>query len=197
MDIRERIDGDLKELRLRIRKQKDADRRDRLRAVVLAIEGKTADQIADVLGCSRRQVQTWAYAYRDGGIEAIHPPDRKGRTPRVNGPIAERLKARLEAGPTPEDKVCTLRGKDVQRILAQEMGVKLSLNAAYATLHRLGYSCLAPRPRHERQDLEAQQKFKTDSAPLLFASSPMRLLRSAGTAASGSWMRPASASRAR
>jgi transposase len=86
--------------------------------------------------------------------------------------LAVRLRARLDAGPTEADKVCTLRGKDVQRILAEEMGVKLSLNAAYATLHRLGYSCLAPRPRHEKQDLAAQEKFKTEAAPLLFA--PLR-----------------------
>ena len=65
--------------------------------------------------------------------------------------------------------VIRLRGKDVQRILREEKGVTLSLNAAYATLHRLGYSCLAPRPRHEKQDLAAQEKFKTESAPLLSA----------------------------
>lgn len=171
MHIREREPGELEELRRRIRKEKDADRRDRLRAVALAIQGEEAPAIARLLGRSRRQVQDWAYAYRDGGIEAIHPPKPKGRTPRVRGEIAHKLKARLEAGPTREDKVCTLRGKDVQRILREEMGVKLSLNAAYATLHRLGYSCLAPRPRHEKQDLAAQERFKTEHAPFLSAPS--------------------------
>lgn len=163
MNIRERQPGDLNELRRRVRREKDADRRDRLRAVVLAIEGEPTLRI------SRRQVQDWAYAYRDGGIDAIHPPRRPGKRPRVNGQIAEKLRARLAAGPTQADRVCTLRGKDVRRILGEELGVKLSLNAAYATLHRMGYSCLAPRPRHEKQDLAAQEKFKADSAPFLSA----------------------------
>lgn len=171
MDIREREAGDLKELKRRVRAEKDADRRDRLRAVVLALEGQDAPTIARLLGRSRRRVQDWAYAYRDGGVDSIHPPRRKGRKPRVNGEIAEKLKTRLDAGPTEADKVCTLRGEDVRRILREEEGVDLSLNAVYATLHRLGYSCLAPRPRHEKQDLAAQEKFKSEDAPLLFARS--------------------------
>lgn len=168
MNIREREPGDLKELKRRMRREKDADRRDRVRAVVLAIQGEDAPTIARLLGRSRRQIQDWAYAYRDGGIDAVHPPKRPGKKPRVTAEIAQRLRARLDAGPTANDKVCTLRGKDVQRILREEMGVKLSLNAAYATLHRLGYSCLAPRPRHEKQDLAAQERFK-EAAPLLSA----------------------------
>ena len=197
MDVHERTTGDLIELKLRARREKDVLRRDRLRAVIRAIEGDDAPTIARVLGRSRRQVQDWAYAYRDRGIDAIHPPKRMGKTARVNGAIAERLKSRLDAGPTAKDKVCTLRGRDVQRILREEMGVKLSLNAAYATLHRLGYSCLAPRPRHEKQDPAAQEKFRLESAPLLSASSATRLLHTAGSAESSSWTRPASDSRAR
>jgi transposase len=197
MNVHERAPGDLIELKRLARCEKDALRRDRLRAVIRAIEGDEALGIARVLGRSRRQVQDWAYAYRDGGIDAIHPPKRKGRRPRVSGPLAEKLKARIDAGPAPADKVCTLRGKDVQRILREEMGVKLSLNAAYATLHRLGYSCLAPRPRHEKQDPAAQQKFKQESAPLLSASCATLLSHAAGTCGCSSWTRPASASRGR
>ena len=197
MDVHERTPGELIELKRRARAEKDALRRDRLRAVIRAVEGDDAPTIAQVLGRSRRQVQGWAYAYRDGGIDAIHPPRRSGKAPRVNGDIARRLKARLDAGPTATDKVCTLRGRDVQRILREEMGVDLSLNAAYATLHRLGYSCLAPRPRHENRDPAAQEKFRREDAPFLSASSATLLSLWAGTCASSSWTKPASGSRAR
>lgn len=197
MDVQERAPGELIELKLLARREKSALRRDRLRAVIRAIEGDDAPTIARVLGRSRRQVQDWAYAYRDGGIPAIHPPKRKGKTPRVSGHIAQRLKARIDAGPTSADRVCTLRGKDVQLILEHELGVKLSLNAAYATLHRLGYSCLAPRPRHEKQDPAAQQKFRQEDAPLLSGSCATRLNHAAGTCGSGSWTRPASVSKGR
>lgn len=169
MIVCERDAGDLIELRGRAKRERDVLRRDRWRAVIAAIDGDDAPTIARVLGRSRRQVQTWVYAYRDGGIDAIQPRKRRGKTPRVNGVLAEKLIARLDAGPTAADRVCTLRGEDVRRIAREELAVDLSLNAVYATLRRLGYSSLAPRPRHEKQDLEAQRKFKDESAPLLSA----------------------------
>jgi hypothetical protein len=105
--------------------------------------------------------------------------------------------ARIDAGPTAADKVCTLRGKDVQRIARDELGTDVSLTSVYRLLHKMGYSCLAPRPRHEKQDPAAQEKFKIDSAPLLSGPSATRLHLLAGPAESSSWTKPASASRAR
>ena len=166
MNVYEREPDDLVTLRILARRERDALRRDRVRAVIAAVEGDEAPTIARVLGRSRRQVQEWVYAYRDGGIEAVHPPKRRGRKAAIGGELAEKLRARLDAGPTPADKVCTLRGEDVRRIAREELGVDLSLNAVYATLHRMGYSCLAPRPRHEKQDLEAQNEFRQRAPPL-------------------------------
>lgn len=197
MMIKERAEGDVRTLVRLARRETDAEQKDRYLVAAHACRGVETGEIQTMLARSRGFVQRWAYAYRDGGIDALRERPRGGSVPRVRGQIAERLKARLDAGPTPADKVCTLRGKDVQRILEQEMGVRLSLNAAYRTLHRLGYSCLAPRPRHEKQDLAAQQKFKQEAAPLLFRPSATRSLHSAAGLASSSWTRPASDSRAR
>ncbi len=61
----------------------------------------------------------------------------------------------------PEDGVCRLRREDVRRIIAEELDVTYSLQAVYNKLHRLGYSCLAPRPRHEKQDSAAPPFVKT------------------------------------
>lgn len=65
-----------------------------------------------------------------------------------------------------EDGVCTLRGRDAQHILEQEFGVRYSLSTAYSLLHALGLSCLAPRPRHEKNNQAAMARFK-ESAPFL------------------------------
>ena len=62
--------------------------------------------------------------------------------------------------------MCTLRGKDVVRILQKEFGVKYSLGGAYDLLARLGYSCLTPRPVHEKSDPAAMADFKA-RAPFL------------------------------
>ena len=197
MDVRVGESGDVERLRALVRKERDAEQRDRFLVVLHALSGKQTLWIAHGLGRSRGFVQRWVYAYRDGGIGALKDKPRGGSKPKMPREQEARLKARLDAGPTTQDRVCTLRGRDVRRIIAEEFGVKLSLNAAYRTLHRMGYSCLAPRPRHEKQDLAAQEKFKADSAPLFFASSATRLAHAAGGSESSTWTRPASASRAR
>lgn len=168
MDVHERVQGDRDRLATLVKTERDVRRRDRCRAVLLALDGGEAARIAAMLGRSRRSVQEWVYAYRDGGIDAIHPPKRPGRTPKLPREREDELRARIDAGPTPADGVCTLRGKDVVRILDREFGVKYSLDGAYDLLERLGYSCLSPRPKHENQDPQAQERFKGD-APLLSA----------------------------
>lgn len=169
MHIAEHAPGDVERLSELITSERHADRRDRYRIALLALRGRGKLEIAEVLGIARSTVEQWAYAYRDGGIAALAGKKRGGSRPKIDGAAALKLKARVEAGPTPADKVCTWRGKDVRRIAREELGVDISLNGAYRTLHRLGYSYLAPRPRHEKQDPAAQKKFKEVTAPLLSA----------------------------
>lgn len=136
-------------------------------AAALAIERTATIDIQSALSRSRGFVQRWVYAYRDGGIEALVEKPRGGGEGKVRGETLARLQARIDEGPRVADKVCSLRAKDVQRIVKEELNTDLSLSSVYRTLHRMGYSSLAPRPRHEKQDLQAQKKFKEDTAPLL------------------------------
>ena len=167
MLINERTAGDLQRLRRLARREKHAEQKDRLMAAALAIDKRETSDIQTSLGRSRGFVQRWAFAYRDGGIEALKDKPRGGSLPKINGENVSKLRARIDAGPTQADGVCTLRGKDIQRIAKDEFNADVSLTSVYRTLHAMGYSCLAPRPRHEKQDLQAQQKFKDQSAPFL------------------------------
>jgi putative transposase len=144
------------------RGEKDASRAKRLRIVILALTGYTAPAIAMSLGLSRRICQRWVYRFNQDGLEGLK--DLRGGEPRSPlTPVQEaQVRRRIEAGPTPEDQVCSLRGLDIQRILSQEFDVWRSLASVYHLLHRLGYSYLRPRPRHRRADPEAQAKFKRE-----------------------------------
>jgi transposase len=132
----------------------------RYQAVVLAQQGHSACAIAHALGCSRRAVQTWVAQYNQGGVPALQEQPHTGRPPRLAGPDRLRFQARLEAGPKPEDGVCTFRCQDLRRILEEEFGVTLRRQAVYDLLHRLGYSSLMPRPQHEQANPEVQEFFK-------------------------------------
>jgi putative transposase len=132
----------------------------RHQAVVLAMQGQPAPAIARALGCSRRAVQAWVARYNRGGLAALQERPHTGRPPRLAAADVPRFRGRLEAGPTPEDGVCTFRCQDLRRILQEEFGVSLRRQAIYDLLHRLGYSSLMPRPRHEETNPEVQEFFK-------------------------------------
>ena len=132
----------------------------RHQAVVLAMQGQPAPAIARALGCSRRAVQAWVARYNRGGVAALQERPHTGRPPRLAAADVPRFRDRLEAGPTPEDGVCTFRCHDLRRILQEEFGVSLRRQAIYDLLHRLGYSSLMPRPRHEQTNPEVQEFFK-------------------------------------
>jgi transposase len=132
----------------------------RYQAVVLAQAGRTAEGIAESLGCSRRAVQQWVARYNDGGPDALLERPHTGRPPRLPADRLDRLKARLAEPPRPDDGACALRGADIRRILEHEFGVALSLRGVYTLLDRIGYSSLVPRPRHKDTDEEVQALFK-------------------------------------
>lgn len=149
-----------------IRREHNAKQRDRYRVVQLAVGGERCPAIMKMLGRSRGFVQRWAYAYRDGGLDAIVVKPQPGRPPTLPTEQHAAFKQRIIDGPTHADGVCTPRGVDARRILEEEFGVKYSLNGVYELMHRLGLSVLVPRPEHRKADPEAMKRWVQD-APFL------------------------------
>jgi transposase len=166
MDVVERKHGDRRRLTRLIAKESDAMQRDRLRSVLLVLQGRQALEVADAVGRSRRFVQRWAYAYRDGGIEAVRGRAAPGRQRRLTPEQEGRFIQRVKAGATPRDNVASLRGPQLQGILDREFGKTFSLAGIYKLLDRHGFVCLKPRPRHPQQDPAAAKAFKR-RAPFL------------------------------
>lgn len=160
MDVTPHQLADLDELRRRVRQEANAKQRDRWRAVLLALEGRTASEIMDKLGRSKNFVQRWVYFYRDHGLERVRPRKQPGQPPRLPGDQHQSFLERINTNPK------ILRGVDIVEILREEFGVTYSLNGAYDLLHRLGYEPLKPRPVNPQKKPEEEQAWK-DSAPLL------------------------------
>ena len=167
MKVTVRREGDLERLDELIARERVAVQRDRLRAVRLALDGVEALQIAATLSRSRRFVQEWAYAYRDGGVEAIRPGKSSGRPTKLPREREQAFRARMLGGATGADGgVCSLRGVDALKILEAEFGARYTLDGVYDLLHRLKLSCLVPRPRHRKNDPQVMQQW-LEGAPLL------------------------------
>ncbi len=153
-------------------KQRRTLQRDRLRVVLLAGDGDAEgrelfrEEIAERVRRSRQFVDQWVGRYRTGGLDAIVAKKQPGRSPRLTTTQDEQLKAILDGGPRPEDKVCTLRGRDVRRIVEAEFGVVYTAGGIYDVLRRLDYSSLKPRPHHCKNDPEKAAQFEAQ-APFL------------------------------
>jgi transposase len=153
-------------------KQRRALQRDRLRVVLLAGDGDEAgrelfrEQIAQRVRRSRQFVDQWVGRYRTGGLDAIVAKKQPGRAPKLTAAQDEQLKALLDGGPRPADKVCTLRGRDIRRIVEAEFGVVYTAGGIYDVLRRLDYSSLKPRPRHRKNDPVKAAQFQ-EQAPFL------------------------------
>jgi transposase len=174
--------------------EKSAVLRDRYIAVAMALDKQDAPRIARQLRRSRRWVQKWAYRYRDQGVDALVDRPRPGQPTTLPQDKQQAFKARIVAGPVEaDDGICTLRGRDAQRILEKEFGVRYALSGTYALMHRIGLSCLMPRPKHQKNDPEAAEKWLT-RAPFLSTQKPSV---PAKKSASSSRTKPASVNKAR
>ena len=173
--------GDLDGL---IVKAKVASRRQRLRVIRWALEGLPADEVATQTKLCRRQVQNWVRRFNDEGLSGLDDRPGRGRPCPLSAEQQAQFKARLTAGPTAQDEVCTLRGEDVQRILEQEFGVLRKLSSVYHLLHSLGYSSLVPRPRHAEADPERQELFKKANCLKSLPPSAKRTLKSGSKSSS-------------
>lgn len=139
------------ELQQQERGEKNVTRSKRLRVLILALEGWTDLAVATAVGLSRRACQDWVRRYNEQGLAALEERRGRPRQAALDSEEEAALRVRIEAGPTEADAVCTLRGKDFQRVLAAEFGLWRSLTGVYRLLHQLGYSCLRPRPRYPQE----------------------------------------------
>jgi transposase len=182
------------ELAALIRSEAAAKLARRLTAVRLVLLGQTPEQAGPQVLLSARQVRTWVNRYNAEGPAGLADKAGRGRKGPLTAEQGQALKRRVQAGPTPADGVCTLRGEDVRRILKEEFGVLRGLQAVYNLLHRLGLEPLRPRPRHPKGDPAKQEAFKKSSP----RPSPRRRRPTpASGSRSGSRTRPGSGSRAR
>ena len=152
------------ELQTLYRTEKNARLARRIHAVYLAAKGLSCSQIITITGAARRTIQQWVRKYNKQGIDGLKDKPRPGQPTKLHRNAELRFCKRIEAAPTKKDGVSVLNGPAIRRILEREFGVLYSMQGLYDLLHRLGYSCLCPRPQHEKADPQLQEQFKKTSS---------------------------------
>ena len=160
MEVSPRSPKELSLLRKLVGKESNAKQRDRYRAVVLALEGRSEPEIRQCLGRSRGFIQRWVYTYRDRGLGGLVAKKPHGQPPKLARHREAEFKAVLDQPGAPR------RGRDVAALLKDKFGATYSVRGALLLLHRLGYAPLKPRPVNPKKDPAAEADWLR-SAPLL------------------------------
>lgn len=160
------IHGTAKKIQQLVRLSKQALREgayrvaNRLHAVVLNMEGKTAPEIADVLKVHRSNVCLWFERWQRDGVEGILEGHRPGRPPTISERQRQELADILESGPvaygfTSGVWTCPM----VVRVI--EDAFSLSYHPAHVSriLHSLGFSVQRPQKVLARADKTLQSKW--------------------------------------
>jgi len=147
-----------------IRVEKDGRVRQRLMAMKFIAQGHSIPQAAQRLEVSERPLRKWLYRFNEQGPSGLRDVLRSGQPPKLDPRDIESFKQRIRDGVTETDTVCSLHAKDIQHILQKQFNARYSLGGTYFLLHRLGFSCLCPRPRHPKADVDAQELFKKSAS---------------------------------
>jgi transposase len=186
--------GAVKELAAALRREKRSVNQIRIRAVLSVARGDHVPRVARSMSLAERAVRNWVHRYNRRGLVGLQD-QRKGRQCRLSDSQLEKMRKRLREGARPKDGVCSLRGRDIQRLLEKEFHVRYCRSSVYYFLHhQLGMSYLKPRPLHRKTDPEAQAAFKKTSEKSCKKSG--KRIRTDGSR-SGSRTRAGSASKVR
>ena len=147
-----------------VRTEKDGRVRQRLMAMKFISQDQTIPQVAKRMDISERPLRKWLHRFNKHGPNGLCDSPRSGQPSKLNTKQIEKFKRRVRQGVTEQDNVCSLRGKDLQKILQKEFNVQYSLGGSYFLLHRLGFSCLCPRQQHPQADIQAQETFKKSTS---------------------------------
>ena len=163
-----RLDLTAAELRAASAKSRDTQAARRMLALALVLEGADRKTAAETCGMDRQTLRDWVHRYNaegPAGISNHRSPPRPRRL--YPGQVSE-IMAWLETGPDPApvpvgDGVVRWRRRDLQRRLADRLGVDLHERTVGKYLAALGYRRLSVRPRHPKTDPATQEAFKKAS----------------------------------
>ncbi len=136
------------ELEELLRQEKDAEQRDRLRAILMGMQGFVSDEIAVRLSRSRRFVQKWAAIYRAEGIERVRQRKSPGAKSKLSQAQEAQFAAEIMAVLNTDGRI---RGKQVVELLRKKFGQEYSLQGAYELMGRLGLPIRHPKVERARR----------------------------------------------
>jgi len=122
-------------------------------------DGKTQQQIAELIGCNQSAVSRLIVKYKKTGNVKNLP--RSGRpTPLTKNTLIKlKLKFRKETR-TANKKFCSINTKQFSQMIEEETGKKYSSRHVERILHKLEFSRITPRSQHIKNNPKKVEEFR-------------------------------------
>ena len=152
------------QLREIARQTRDSSEARRALAMAQILDGKRRSEVAANSGVSLQIIRDWVFRFNQYGLSGLRHRYHTGPSCRLSEAQLEEFRAIVIAGPDREqDGVVRWRCVDLQRVIDERFGVSYNENYVSTILKKLGFSLVSARPRHPKQNEEAQADFKKNS----------------------------------
>jgi len=125
-------------------------------------DGKTLLVVADLVKAHWKTVQAWLKRFRENGFDGLLESPRSGAPSKINKRQENFIKKEIESLSRNETGGY-ITGKDLHKMLSEKMQVRCTLRTIYNTLHRLGFSWITARSKHQHGNRERQEEYKKTS----------------------------------
>jgi transposase len=140
----------------------------RLQAIRLSLQGRTAPQIAQLLGVERTSVYDWICAWNEHQLEGLKEGFRSGRPARLTASQRQHLFDIVESGPVAYGFTTGIwTSLLLQHVIAEEYGVTYHPGHVRKLLHGLGCSVQRPTTRLVQADPREQNQWVRYTYPNL------------------------------
>lgn len=148
-------------LRKEIRRNDDAKYDHRLHAVLLAVDGRSPYEVADLLGDAPRSVYNWITRFREQGLDGLREESRPGRPKQLSEKQLKALAKDLIRSPADFGYGQPVwDGALLSYHIERSFSVSLGVRQCQRMFHKLGMRLLRPRTYPKGADPEKQAAFK-------------------------------------
>ncbi len=153
--------------RYRAKRRKDTDTRIRLRSLLLLHDGKTLEEVAEILEVARSTIQRWVEKYRSGGVTAlIVQGPYLGRESRLNLDNKRELSLMIQDGPEKNGlDTGVWTAPIIAELVRKRFGISYSASQIRRILHELGFSIQYPRQELANADKKRQTTWLMEELP--------------------------------
>lgn len=144
----------------RYRRESHGPSKIRLLALHHLQQGKSTQEVSNILGYPRQTIWEWLQWFKKGGLERIcSKPVGRGRKHKLTDSQREQL---YEAVPELQEQLSggRLKANDIRIWIEKKWGVKYAHGSIYPVLRRLKLVWITSRSRHPFTDKQSQDDFK-------------------------------------